>query len=132
MNDDETLIRKVLDSMAGAVREKDVEAMLALCAPDLVVFDLVPPLKHEGTEAVRRFWTTGLSTSEAPLDYETSDVKIETGGDVAFVRSIVRFAGSTIRSTLGLRKLGGRWTIVHQHVSAPFDMASGKALLDLR
>jgi ketosteroid isomerase-like protein len=36
-----------------------------------------------------------------------------------------------MRSTFALRRLQGGWKIVHQHVSVPFDMATGKALLEL-
>jgi ketosteroid isomerase-like protein len=36
-----------------------------------------------------------------------------------------------LRSTLGFRKISGRWQVVHQHVSVPFDMKNGKALLEL-
>jgi ketosteroid isomerase-like protein len=37
------------------------------------------------------------------------------------------------RSTLGLRKIGGRWQITHEHNSTPFYMdGSDRAALDLQ
>ena len=36
------------------------------------------------------------------------------------------------RETVGYRKIAGRWKVTHQHSSVPFDMTSGKPLLDLR
>jgi hypothetical protein len=36
-----------------------------------------------------------------------------------------------MRASAGLRRRGGKWLIVHEHFSAPFDPASGKALFDL-
>jgi ketosteroid isomerase-like protein len=36
-----------------------------------------------------------------------------------------------MRVTVCLRKKGGRWTVVHEHISAPFDPAGGTALLGL-
>ena len=63
------------------------------------------------------------------------------GEDVAFVRSLNHIGFRThdgterdnwVCSTLGLRKLGGKWKVSHQHYSVPFDMRTGKALLDLR
>jgi ketosteroid isomerase-like protein len=38
---------------------------------------------------------------------------------------------SWLRVSFGLRRTDGRWRLVHQHVSAPFDMDSGAAMLDL-
>jgi ketosteroid isomerase-like protein len=39
---------------------------------------------------------------------------------------------SWMRVTVGYRKTNGKWIIVHEHFSAPFDMESGKALFDLK
>jgi ketosteroid isomerase-like protein len=36
-----------------------------------------------------------------------------------------------MRVTTCCRRAGGRWAIAHEHISVPFDMASGKALLNL-
>ena len=35
------------------------------------------------------------------------------------------------RTTLGFRRIAGRWLIVHDHGSAPFNPESGKASLGL-
>ena len=37
-----------------------------------------------------------------------------------------------IRATSGLRKIKGKWLIVHDHVSVPADMATGKSAMDLK
>jgi len=139
-NTDEAAIRAVIDGIARAVRAKDVEAMLAHCAPDVVTFDMLPPLVHEGYEGIRRIWAQALVPFETPIEYETERLAITVGGDVAFCRSVNRFAGKTkdgertvnrLRTTLGLRKVDGRWSVAHQHVSVPFDVESGQALLEL-
>jgi ketosteroid isomerase-like protein len=36
-----------------------------------------------------------------------------------------------MRVTVCYRKTNGKWLVVHEHFSAPFEMESGKALLDL-
>ncbi len=36
-----------------------------------------------------------------------------------------------MRSTMCFRKIEGTWLIAHDQISAPLDLASGKALLDL-
>jgi ketosteroid isomerase-like protein len=37
-----------------------------------------------------------------------------------------------IRATSGLRKVNSNWLIVQDHVSAPVDLDTGKAALDLK
>ena len=36
-----------------------------------------------------------------------------------------------MRATVCCRKIDGRWLVVHEHFSAPFDMETSKALFDL-
>lgn len=137
---EEAAIRRVIDRMVDAVRAKDVEALLRLCGPDLASFDLLPPLRHDGARAIRQLWAERLAAFEAPLDFEVNQLEIVAGTDVAFCRSLNRFGGSRGDSepvvswlccTICLRKVDGQWKIVHQHVSVPFDMETGKALLHL-
>jgi len=34
-------------------------------------------------------------------------------------------------STIGLRKIDDEWKVLHEHVSVPFDLESGKAMLNI-
>jgi uncharacterized protein (TIGR02246 family) len=138
---EEAAIRTVIDAITKAVRAKDVEAMLAQCAPDIVTFDMVPPLKHQGSQAIRGLWARTLAAFDPPLEYEVHDLDISVDGDIAFARCLNRFGGTkkdgrrvlnSLRSTFGLRKIDGQWKVVHEHVSVPFDMETGKAMLDLK
>lgn len=138
--DDEAEIRVVLEAIAQAVRARDVDALLEHCAPELASFDLVPPLKHDGPEAVRRIWANTLDAFDSPVEFDQHYLELFVGDEVAFARSLNRFGGeqdgreravSWMCSTLGFRKISGRWKLVHQHVSVPFDMDSGKALVGL-
>jgi ketosteroid isomerase-like protein len=138
---DEAAIRAEIDAIAQAVQLKDVHEMLMHCAPDIVTFDMLPPLKHEGAHAIRRDWASALAPIEGPVEYEVRDLDIVVGGDVAFAHSLNRFGGigrdgrrivSWLRSTLGFRRIEGRWKLVHEHVSVPFDMSTSKALLNLQ
>jgi uncharacterized protein (TIGR02246 family) len=133
-------IRAVIDAIAKAVRTNDVGAFLAHAAPDIVVFDLIPPLEHKGEEAVRRSWSFALGSFEGPIEYEVDHLDISISGDIAFSRSLAHYGGTTkegtritnhLRSTLGFRKIEGQWKVIHEHLSVPFDMKSGRALLEL-
>ena len=64
----------------------------------------------------------------------------EVEGELALARCLNRFGGTRndgaqvvnwMRSTFALRRLQGVWKIVHQHISVPFDMSTGQALLEL-
>jgi ketosteroid isomerase-like protein len=37
-----------------------------------------------------------------------------------------------VRATLDCRRVDGRWLIVHDHESVPFDPGTGRALISLR
>ena len=73
-----------------------------------------------------------MATFEAPPRREVTALEITTDGDVAFATSIDSMtatpAGSTepftlwFRVTLGLRRIDGRWLVVHEHESVPFQM----------
>jgi ketosteroid isomerase-like protein len=136
---DEAEIRAVIEAIARAVRAKDVTGMLAHCAAEIATFDMVPPIVHEGAYSIGRLWDETLAPFDPPLEYEVTDLQIAVGGDVAFSRSLNRFGGTRegvrtanwLRSTCGFRRIDGRWMLVHEHVSVPFDMETGKALLDL-
>lgn len=137
---DEAEIRGIIDAIAYAVRTKDVEGMLAHCAADVVTFDLVPPIVHRGADAIRSLWAETLAGFWPPLEYDMQQLEIELGDGVAFSHGLNRFGGMRLdgersvhwmRMTLAFRKITGRWKVVHQHVSVPFDMTTGKALLEL-
>jgi len=56
------------------------------------------------------------------------DIDITEGTDVAFVAALMRCAGTEkdgerieleFRLTIGLRKIGGQWMVLHEHHSIP-------------
>ncbi len=133
---DEEQIRAVLADRATAMRERDAERFVAHYAPQIVKFDLPPPLLLRGPEArdaeALRAWFA--SHPGGPVDYEIRDLTVTVGGDVAFCHSLNHLAGAPwFRSTIGLGKIAGEWRITHEHNSTPFYMdGSDKAALDLQ
>jgi uncharacterized protein (TIGR02246 family) len=136
---DETTIRQLIGTLAEAVRARDLDSVARIFAPDIVSYDVEPPLRHLGAAAKGDNWARVFAAYQQ-LDYEVRDLKITVGGDVAFVYSLNRLSGTLagghrtatwVRWTGCFRKLDGDWRIAHDHVSVPLDMASGKALLDL-
>ena len=138
-NEDE--IRKLIDDWAAAIRARDVEHIMSCYAPDIVAFDVVPPLQYMGVDAYRKDWEGMMSMCEGQNNIEMRDLVIAAGEDVAFSHCLSHFTGKQIsgnqidmwmRVTVGYRRIDGRWLTVHEHVSAPIDMESGKGLFDLK
>jgi ketosteroid isomerase-like protein len=134
-------IRRIIYDVAEAVRARKVDAFLAHCAPEIAIFDLVPPLTHRGESAVRRSWAIGLGQFDGRARYDIEHLTITVADNVAFSHSLNVLGGtltsgtqirSRVRTTFGFRRVGGAWKIVHQHVSAPLDLTTGRAMLDLK
>jgi uncharacterized protein (TIGR02246 family) len=134
-------IRALMNDLASAIRAKDIDALMAHYTPDVLTFDLLAPLQHNGAEAIRKRVTGWFSSFQGPIGYEVRNLSITTGDDVAFCHSLngssgVNKDGTKMemwwRATIGFRKIGGKWIVTHAHSSEPFDGKSGKALLQLK
>jgi ketosteroid isomerase-like protein len=138
---DEADIRQRMDKLAEAIRAMNLEGVMSIYAPDIVSFDIVPPLQHVGAEAKRKNWVEAFAMYQHPLSYEIRDLTITVGDDVAFGHSLNRISGTLkigdridfwLRSTTCFRKIDGNWLIVHDQVSVPLDLESSRALMNLK
>jgi uncharacterized protein (TIGR02246 family) len=138
---DEAEIRRQIDDHAQALHAMNLDGVMAMYAPDVVAFDIDPPLKYEGAEAKRQRWMEVFAIYQPPLGYEIRDLTLTLADDVAFGHSLNRISGTLkdghrtdfwLRWTVCLRKVDGTWLIAHEQVSVPVDFASGTALLDLQ
>ncbi|WP_250032093.1 nuclear transport factor 2 family protein [Paractinoplanes maris] len=135
-------IREVIEGRAARLSAGDVRGHLAYSAPEVMQYSLAPPLgeKVDTTDPTQvEQW---LATFEAPPRREVTQLEITVDGDVAFATSIDSLSatpkGTTdaftlwYRVTLGLRRIDGRWLVVHEHESVPFQMdGSFAAAIDL-
>jgi uncharacterized protein (TIGR02246 family) len=137
---DEADIRQRIDKCVEAIRAMDLEEVTSIYAPDIVSFDIVPPLQHVGAEAKRKNWVDAFALYQRPLSYEIRDLTLTLGDDVAFGHSLNRISGTLkngnrtdlwLRWTTCFRKIDGNWLIAHDQVSVPLDLESGRALLNL-
>ncbi len=133
--------RERVDTLVRALGAKDIDALMAHYAPETVTFDFRPPHQIQGADAYRKNFETWFASVQGPIDYEIRDLRITTSGDVAFCHSLghVRSTRTTgekadywVRVTSGLRKMNGRWMITHEHVSAPINVETMQAALDLQ
>jgi len=118
----------------------DLEGLMSLYSPDIVSFDLGPPLRHMGAKAKEKNWADAFAIYQRPLGYEMRNLTVTVGDDVAFAYSLNRVSGTMkngnktdfwLRWTACLRKIDGNWLIAHDQVSVPVDPESGRALLNL-
>jgi uncharacterized protein (TIGR02246 family) len=140
MTPTETEIKSLLDTWSAAVAAKDVDGLMSLYAPDIVYFDVVPPLQFAGTEAVRKNFQRWFDIWASGIKSESRDLRIVTGGDAAIAFKLHRASGTRkdgrevamwVRVTVACRRANGRWLITHEHVSLPVEMPAGRALMDL-
>ena len=47
----------------------DPDSVMSIYAPDLVSFDVEPPLQHVGAEAKRKNWLNAFSMYQRPREY---------------------------------------------------------------
>lgn len=142
---DEAQIREIIAAELAALHDRDPERMYAAYSADVVQYTLAPPLQHLGYDVDGvRAWMAGF---DGPIDREPKDLEVTVGGDVAFAHGLIALratpagapAGFELwtRTTIGFRKVDGRWLVTHFHESTPFhmDMApdgSFRAATDLR
>jgi uncharacterized protein (TIGR02246 family) len=131
-------IKALEANVASSASAKDPDAIMKNYVPDetLVVFDVIPPRQYVGAESYKKDWQGFLGSFNGPVTFENSDMQVVADGKLAYAHYIQHVAGTgkdgkpvdmTVRVTDVLRKLKGKWLIVHEHVSVPVDIASGKA-----
>ena len=139
--EEEGQIRELVESWATAIRIKDAEALAAPFTSGALVFDLIEPLQAIGPDAVRARAEQWLSSFEGPLAFEVRDLNVTAGEDVAFCHSLNGVRGTKRngekiqmwwRATVCFRRIAGKWKVVHEHSSVPFNMKTGAASLGLK
>jgi ketosteroid isomerase-like protein len=113
---------------------------MALYAPDIVYFDVVPPLQYRGIAAVRQNFLRWFESYKGPIGQDIRDLHVVASADSAFASMLIRASGTLqngrevsywVRATVSCQRSDQGWLIVHEHVSVPVDIASGRAVMDL-
>lgn len=134
-------VRQLLDTWTTAVRSRDVAAITANYAEDIVAYDAILKLEFKGRDAYRQHWEACMAMCTGDMIFEPAELTVVADGAAAFAHGLCRCGGtdpvgeqkiSWTRMTTGLRRRGGQWEIVHEHFSVPVDMESGKALWSLQ
>jgi uncharacterized protein (TIGR02246 family) len=136
----ESEVRGLLERREAAIRRKDIDRLMSVYSPDVVYFDVVPPLRYRGADELRRDYTRWFDGWASDIGAEVRDVKIFASGATAVAHMLHRASGTLktgrevgywVRATVCCQRADDGWRIVHEHVSLPVDFASGRAAMDL-
>lgn len=134
-------VQQWITDFTHAFEAKDTKAVMTLYTPDVLAYDVVPPLQYSGSDAYGKDFAAFFSQYNGPLTLEIRDPRISVDGDLAIITCLERVSGTLtngqqtstwFRTTAGLRRVNGHWLDFHDHVSVPVDMATGKARMDLQ
>jgi uncharacterized protein (TIGR02246 family) len=121
-------IRALIARWAKAVRGENRAGIRADHDPDILMFDVPPPFLSRGLDAYMETWETFFSSVEKPVTFDFRDVQVTAGEEVAFATAIGNCVNIDrngtresldFRLTMGLRKIKGKWIVVHEHHSLP-------------
>jgi uncharacterized protein (TIGR02246 family) len=127
-HNDQAEIRALAERWVQAIRDEDFAGIRADHDPNILLFDVPPPLSLRGVDAYMQTWETFFSWSKRSGVFDLRNLEIVAGQDVAFATALGRCAGTqasgerveaNFRLTMGFRKTDGRWRIVHEHHSLP-------------
>jgi uncharacterized protein (TIGR02246 family) len=129
MTDNEAQIRALIERWAEAVHAGDLDTVVAGHADDIVMFDVPPPNDGvRGIDAYRDTWPPFFEWQRQGAVFELVELDVTAGDDVATAYALLRCGtpaefdedpDKRLRLTIGLRKEGGRWIVVHEHHSFP-------------
>ena len=117
---------KVIDhAWTQAMKANDLEAIMALYAPDAVAY--FPDGDFKGKPAIRKSWTDFLAMFT--VKDATSEGTYETMGDTSLgwgywsMTVVPKGGGEPIamkgRATVVVKKIGGKWLYTVDHASVP-------------
>ena len=124
----EATLRKRIDELAQAIRDKDIERLMNFYARDVVVFDVRPPLDTRGADAYRQNFERWFAAFEGPLSFELKNLRVAPGEGAAFchylslitgARPDGRKSGYWVRGTTCFERRDGEWLVTHEHISMP-------------
>lgn len=133
-------LRDLVAERVAAVRAKDTAPLAARMADDVIEYDVLPPLRSAGSQALvegTQAWFDGYATD---IDYTVHELTVAADGELGCCWFLYHVAGTLtagaevdmwVRATLCCRRIDGQWRIVHDHESVPFDADTGEALIGL-
>ena len=124
----EGVLRRRIDEIAQAIRDKNIDKLMSFYSSDVEVFDLPAPLHVHGTGAYRQNLERWFGSFEGPLGFELHNLRVAPGDGAAFchylglitgARSSQHKTGYWVRGTTCFERRDGEWLVTHEHISTP-------------
>jgi len=139
-NKGEKEIHALLNDALNAFKAKDLDKMMSFYdhSANLVAYDVVPPVQYTGWDSYKKDFSDFFALFDGPISDEASDMAIVAEGNLGYSRMVEHVTGKQkngqlmdmlVRVTDVYRKSKGKWLIIHEHVSVPVDLDSGKAVM---
>lgn len=136
--DDRADIERIERELVEVTDPAKLSAFFAPGAQPTLYEGLAPGIYH-GNEAIVNAYAPQLA-GIASITSDLIELTIDVAGDLGTAYCVHRVTAVTksgerrhvtFRETDIFKRIGGRWLIVHQHVSYPVDPSTGKAVFDL-
>jgi len=120
----------------AAIIGKEIDDLVEKCTHDVSMFDVSTQL--EGIDAYKKEWEKFSPYFNENMQIMRRDMKIYTSEDLAVLHCHSKVENSKLkgklqmpwcRTTLCLQKKNNQWLVVHQHISMPIDIMTGKAIV---
>lgn len=120
----------------AAVIGQQIDHLIDQCAQDVSMFDVSTQM--DGIDAYKKEWQKFSPFFNEHMQIVRRDMKIYASDDLAVLHCHSKVENSILkdqlqmpwcRTTLCLQKKAGQWLVVHQHISMPIDMMTGKAIV---
>ena len=125
------LLRRRVEEIAQAIRDKDLDRLMAFYDRDVEVFDVRASLNVTGAGAYRNNFEHWFESFEGPLSFETHNLRVTPGEGAAFCHYLAlvvgtrpggRRSGYWVRGTTCFERREGEWLVTHEHLSMPAPM----------
>ena len=141
---DESAVRELqglIEERVTAIAARDAGSLTARQHPDVLAFNVLPPLKLTGHSAVEEQMQAWFDAYRDGPHYRLYDLQVDAESELGYCAFIYHVSGTladgtdvsmAVRATLVCKRIDGQWFIVHDHESVPFDPQTGMALTDLQ
>lgn len=132
---DENQVRQLLEQWARATEESRLEKVLEHHAPNVLIYDVLPPMKYESAAAYRCSWGDWQPNMQGEKKFELQDLSVVSSHDLAFAHCFIQCGGTLpngamfedlVRATFCLQKADGDWKVTHQHISKSLQPSGGE------
>jgi ketosteroid isomerase-like protein len=124
-------LRRRIDAIAQAIRDKNLDQLMTFYTRDVEVFDVRASLHVLGASAYRNNLEQWFDSFDGPLGFELHNLRIASGEVTAFchylglvtgARPGGRASGYWVRGTTCFERTDGEWLVTHEHISMPAAM----------